>query len=94
MAKRVRGESGQQSFIAATLQRDEWHPWCPLQHFSPGASLQLGMGFLLLGGTLQGSVRKLWVPPGHPGLPLLPELPSFLWGSTHPCKGRQEICCP
>lgn len=23
----------------------------------------------------------------------LTELPSFLWGSTHLCKRRQEICC-
>ena len=99
VAKRVWGGSRQQSFVAATSQRGEWHPPCPLLHFSPGASLHLGMGFLLLVGTLQGGVRKLWVPPGHLGPPAcshhqLTELPSFLWGSTHPCKGRQGVCCP
>lgn len=94
VAKWVWGESGQHSFITATLQRGEWHPRCPLQPSSPGANLQLGMGFLLRGGTLESSVRKLWVPLGHPGPFLLSKLPFSLWGSTHPCKGRQEICGP
>lgn len=67
MAKRVVG--GEQ---AAQLQRcrpaeGERHPRYPSQCLFPGASLEPGLGFLLLAGILQGSVRKLWVPPGHLG---------------------------
>lgn len=45
----------------------EWHPLYFSQCFLPGASLERGLGFLLLGEILQGGVRELWVPPGHLG---------------------------
>lgn len=99
MAKRVWGESGQHSFIAATSQRGEWHLRCPSQHFSPGASLQLGMRFLLLWRDIAGWCEEAVGTTQSPGTPPassqhhLTELPSFLWGSAHPCKRRQETCC-
>lgn len=94
MAKRVWGKSGQHSFIAATLQRDERHPWCPSQHLSPGASLQLGMGFLLLGGTLRGSMRKLWVPPGHLGSPCSQSSPLSHGAAPTLAKGGRRFVAP
>lgn len=52
------------------------------------ASLQLGMEFLQLGGTLQGGVRKLWMP--HPGPLTAPQLPIFPMRQHPSLQGRQE----